>query len=158
LSATQKEVKLTETNDFQSDLSKILTDLSEKAKAANGSINLLRQLQDQISVNCEAFKTNVNVQVDMLIQAIEQRRTKLLDFVDQERDNKRRVLRDQIARCGGHLNKTTGLIQFCIELLKETDAVAYLQVTIIRLKIVVFRSGMESATEQPKLISFGTKA
>lgn len=45
-----------------------------------------------------------------------------------ERENKRRILKDQIARSSAHLNKTTGLIQFCIEILKETDPVAYLQV------------------------------
>lgn len=48
--------------------------------------------------------------------------------MDAERDNKRRILRDQIGRSSSHLNKTTGLIQFCIEILKEPDAVAYLQI------------------------------
>ncbi|KAI6239184.1 Zinc finger and Fibronectin and SPla RYanodine receptor SPRY domain containing protein [Aphelenchoides fujianensis] len=103
------------------DLSKILHELSNKAKRAHEGINQLKQLQEQINVNCEEFKTSVNVQVDALIQAIEDRRSRLLQFVDSERDAKRQTLRDQIHRCNSHLGKTTGLIQFCIEILKETD-------------------------------------
>jgi hypothetical protein len=36
---------------FQADLSKILTDLSGKAKKAHDNINQLKQLQEQINVN-----------------------------------------------------------------------------------------------------------
>lgn len=35
---------------------------------------------------------------------------------------------DQQASCTGKLQQTTGLIQFCIEALKETDSAAFLQV------------------------------
>ncbi|KAI6236813.1 hypothetical protein M3Y95_00198400 [Aphelenchoides besseyi] len=112
----------------KSDLSKTLQELSEKAKRAHEGINQLKQLQEQINTNCEEFKSTVNVQVDALIQAIENRRSRLLEFVDSERDSKRQALRDQVSRCNSYLGKTTGLIQFCIEVLKENDAVAYLQV------------------------------
>lgn len=69
------------------------------------------------------------MQIDALIAMIEERRSKLLQFADNERDMKRRILRDQIGRCAGHLNKTTALIQFCIEILKEPDPICYLQVS-----------------------------
>ncbi|KAI6189697.1 hypothetical protein M3Y97_00036800 [Aphelenchoides bicaudatus] len=110
------------------ELSKLLTNLSGKAKKAHENINQLKQLQDQINVNCDSFKKNLSSQVDALIRSIEERRRKLLEFVDMERDNKRQILRDQITRSSNHLTKTTGLIQFCIEILKETDPVAYLQI------------------------------
>lgn len=35
---------------------------------------------------------------------------------------------DQQSNCTGKLQQTTGLIQFCIEALKETDSAAFLQV------------------------------
>lgn len=105
---------------FQSDLSKTLSDLSNKAKRAHESINKLKNLHEQININCEQFKSGLNLQIDAIINSIEERRRRLLEFVDIERDTKRRVLKDQITRSSGHLNRTTGLIQFCIEILKET--------------------------------------
>lgn len=60
-------------------------------------------------MNGEEFKKSINAQVDSLIELIEGRRRKLLEFVGIERDNKRQVLRDQISRTSSHLNKTTGI-------------------------------------------------
>lgn len=45
----------------------------------------------------------------------------------------RRVFKEQISRCTGKLSRTTALIQFCIEILKEPDPVTYLQVCSSRL-------------------------
>lgn len=41
-------------------------------------------------------------------------------------------LQDQQSNCTGKLQQTTGLIQFCIEALKETDSAAFLQVRILQ--------------------------
>lgn len=38
-------------------------------------------------------------------------------------------LQEQQSSCTGKLQHTTGLIQFCIEALKETDSAAFLQVS-----------------------------
>lgn len=38
---------------------------------------------------------------------------------------------EQQTSCTGKLQQTTGLIQFCIEALKETDSAAFLQVHTI---------------------------
>jgi len=40
-------------------------------------------------------------------------------------------LQDQQSNCTGKLQQTTGLIQFCIEALKETDSAAFLQVGLL---------------------------
>lgn len=37
---------------------------------------------------------------------------------------------EQQTSCTGKLQQTTGLIQFCIEALKETDSAAFLQVNL----------------------------
>lgn len=42
----------------------------------------------------------------------------------------KQVLREQISRCTSKLSRTTGLIQFCIEALKEPDPATYLQVRV----------------------------
>ncbi|PIO56778.1 hypothetical protein TELCIR_21821, partial [Teladorsagia circumcincta] len=47
--------------------------------------------------------------------------------VDEQKDQKKQILREQISRCTAKLSRTTGLIQFCIEALKEPDPATYLQ-------------------------------
>lgn len=68
-------------------------------------------------------------ELELLIGLLRARREKLAQFVDVERERKRSILKEQIGRCASHLNKTTALVQFCIELLKEPDPVSYLQVS-----------------------------
>lgn len=74
------------------------------------------------------FETEVTSQCDILLAAIEARKQQLLSFARKEKDYKLRILRDQVSSCTAKLQNTTGLIQFCIEALKEVDATAYLQV------------------------------
>uniref|UniRef100_A0AC35FS44 Uncharacterized protein n=1 Tax=Panagrolaimus sp. PS1159 TaxID=55785 RepID=A0AC35FS44_9BILA len=110
------------------DLSKTLQQLSEKAKCATEEISKLKQLNENITKNCEDFKANINLQIDALIEQLQERRQRLLEFAEAERDSKKKALKTQTNRCTNHLNKTTALVHFCIEVLKEPDAVAYLQI------------------------------
>lgn len=71
----------------------------------------------------------MSAQCDALIEAINARRLQLLEFVKQQRELKLRALREQVAACTFRLQNTTGLLQFCIEALKETDSAAFLQVS-----------------------------
>uniref|UniRef100_A0A158Q9N6 Tripartite motif-containing protein 67 n=1 Tax=Enterobius vermicularis TaxID=51028 RepID=A0A158Q9N6_ENTVE len=108
-------------------LSQTLQLLSEKAKQATEDISKLKQLCEKLNTNCTEFKETVAVQIDSLIEHLQQRKLKLLQYADGERDYKRRVLKDQIGRCTSKLARTTALIQFCIEVLKEPDPATYLQ-------------------------------
>jgi hypothetical protein len=45
------------------------------------------------------------------------------------------LLQEQQVNCTGKLQHTTGLIQFCIEALKETDSAAFLQVIYFQIRI-----------------------
>lgn len=56
------------------------------------------------------------------------RKQQLLTFARKEKDYKLRILRDQVLSCTTKLQQTTGLIQFCIEALKDNDNLSYLQV------------------------------
>lgn len=78
--------------------------------------------------NCCEFEDAVSSQCDALIQAIEARRQQLIEYIRQDKEMKVRMLKEQVSTCTCKLQHTTGLIQFCIEALKETDAAAFLQV------------------------------
>ena len=74
------------------------------------------------------FEASMVAQCDALIEAIKLRKKQLLENIVEEREHKVRVFREQVAHCTGKLQKTTGLLQFSIEVLKESDPVAFLQV------------------------------
>ncbi|XP_037881985.1 E3 ubiquitin-protein ligase TRIM9 [Glossina fuscipes] len=78
--------------------------------------------------SCIEFERLVTAQCEALIQAIHDRREYLLEAIRMDKDTKIRILKDQQSNCTGKLQQTTGLIQFCIEALKETDSAAFLQV------------------------------
>lgn len=67
-------------------------------------------------------------QCDALLQAIEEKRDQLIDLLRKQRDSKLRRLKEEQVKCTGKLSQTTGLIQFCIEALKEVDSASFLQV------------------------------
>ncbi|VDM99913.1 unnamed protein product [Thelazia callipaeda] len=111
------------------ELSQILQLLSEKAKHATEEITRLKQFNDNILVNYVDFQERLTIQIDSLIEQLQQRKQKLLQYVEEEKEYKKRVFKEQIARCTTKLSKTTALIQFCIEVLKEPDPATYLQVS-----------------------------
>lgn len=77
------------------------------------------------SRDCENI---VAAQCDALLLAIEDKRDQLIEMLRKQRDAKLRRLKEEQAKCTGKLQQTTGLIQFCIEALKEVDAAAFMQV------------------------------
>uniref|UniRef100_A0A1I7T5I0 E3 ubiquitin-protein ligase TRIM9 n=1 Tax=Caenorhabditis tropicalis TaxID=1561998 RepID=A0A1I7T5I0_9PELO len=113
----------------KTELSTTLQQLSEKAKSATEEIGRLKALHDVIRNNCNDFKSNVCIQIDQLIEQLQMRKEKLMQHVEEQAENKRRILKSQIVRCTGKLTKTSALIQFCIEALKEPDPSIYMQVS-----------------------------
>ncbi|KAF8381452.1 madd-2 [Pristionchus pacificus] len=113
----------------KAELTTTLSQLGEKVKTAKGDIGKLKGIQETLNVNANDFKSTVCIQVDAIIEDLQKRKDKLMRTIDEERDRKKRVLRDQIVRCNQQLAKATSLIQFCIELLKEPDPAAYLQIS-----------------------------
>ncbi|EFO97840.1 CRE-MADD-2 protein [Caenorhabditis remanei] len=113
----------------KTELSTTLQQLSEKAKTATEEIGRLKGLHDVIKNNCNDFKSSVCIQIDQLIEQLQMRKEKLMQHVEEQADNKRRILKSQIVRCTGKLTKTSALIQFCIEALKEPDPTVYMQIS-----------------------------
>lgn len=81
-----------------------------------------------IQGECEELERQVDARCDALIRSIERRRQWLIDAVRQDKETKQRSLKEHVASCTCKLQKTTSLLQFCIEALKENDPVSFLQV------------------------------
>ncbi|XP_052272282.1 E3 ubiquitin-protein ligase TRIM9-like isoform X3 [Dreissena polymorpha] len=113
----------------KTELSQTLQSLSEKAKTETEFIQKLKAMTERIPPNCVDFEALVVAQCDSLIDAIQQRKQELLDFVSAERDMKVKILKDQAHACTSHLQKTTSLLYFCIEVLKESDPASFLQIS-----------------------------
>uniref|UniRef100_A0A182VKU6 Fibronectin type-III domain-containing protein n=1 Tax=Anopheles merus TaxID=30066 RepID=A0A182VKU6_ANOME len=113
---------------LNTELSHNLQQLSEKARSTTEFIQRLKGMSDKVTDSCIEFERLVTVQCEALIAAINARRDVLLDVIRSDKEAKIRTLKDQQASCTGKLQQTTGLIQFCIEALKETDSAAFLQV------------------------------
>ncbi|EGT44201.1 CBN-MADD-2 protein [Caenorhabditis brenneri] len=113
----------------KTELSATLKQLSEKVKDATEEIGKLKGLHDVIRNNCNDFKSNVCIQIDQLIEQLQMRKEKLMHHVEEQAENKRRILKSQIIRCTGKLAKTSALIRFCAEALNEPDPTIYMQVS-----------------------------
>uniref|UniRef100_A0A1A9UTJ9 E3 ubiquitin-protein ligase TRIM9 n=1 Tax=Glossina austeni TaxID=7395 RepID=A0A1A9UTJ9_GLOAU len=114
--------------ELRTELSHNLQQLSEKARSTTEFIQRLKGMSDKVTESCIEFERLVTAQCEALIQAIHDRREYLLEAIRMDKDTKIRILKDQQSNCTGKLQQTTGLIQFCIEALKETDSAAFLQV------------------------------
>ncbi|XP_059220999.1 E3 ubiquitin-protein ligase TRIM9 isoform X2 [Stomoxys calcitrans] len=112
----------------KTELSHNLQQLSEKARSTTEFIQRLKGMSDKVTESCIEFERLVTAQCEALIQAIHDRREYLLEAIRMDKETKIRILKDQQSNCTGKLQQTTGLIQFCIEALKETDSAAFLQV------------------------------
>lgn len=81
-----------------------------------------------LQVNCSDFEATVVAQCDALIDAIKKRKQELLVHVGEERDLKIGMLKEQASQCTALLQRTTSLLHFSIEVLKESDPASFLQV------------------------------
>ncbi|CAI2352670.1 unnamed protein product [Caenorhabditis sp. 36 PRJEB53466] len=113
----------------KTELSSTLQQLSEKAKLAREEIEQLKGMHSIIHNNCNNFKSSLCIQIDQLIEQLQMRKAKLMQHVEEQAETKRRILKSQIVRCTGKWKKTSALIQFCIEALKEPDPSIYMQIS-----------------------------
>lgn len=56
------------------------------------------------------------------------KKKELVDFIENEKAKKISQQKDQISYLSSKIQKTTGLLQFCVETLKEQDPTSFLQV------------------------------
>ncbi|TGZ66097.1 hypothetical protein CRM22_005509 [Opisthorchis felineus] len=98
--------------------------------------------------SAQVMESKVNKQIDLLIQLLERRRAILLDELRSQLQHRGRRLRDQSNQVGSKLSATTSLIHFSVELLKEQDAAAFIQILpSIQKRILTAESQFELELE-----------
>ncbi|XP_064095508.1 E3 ubiquitin-protein ligase TRIM9-like isoform X3 [Macrobrachium nipponense] len=119
------------TKTHKTELSQALQQLSEKARAATEFIHTLKTLSDEVHGNCREVEGVIAAQVDALVEALQTRRSDLINWVRRQRDAKVHALREQVQDYTHTLQGTTATIHFCIEALKESDPASFMEAQAI---------------------------
>ncbi|XP_074470892.1 E3 ubiquitin-protein ligase TRIM9 isoform X1 [Sebastes fasciatus] len=117
-------------------ISQALNGVSDKAKDAKEFLVQLKNMLQQIQENGVEFEACLVAQCDSLIEALTRQKAKLLTKVAKEKDYKLKVVRDQITHCTMKLRQTTGMMEYCLEVLKENDPSGFLQISDALIKRV----------------------
>jgi tripartite motif-containing protein 9/67 len=113
----------------KAELSQILQSLSGKAKAATEFVTKLKNVSDLIEDNSSQIKTICVTEIDEMIRLLEQKKKELVDFINMEKASKIKSVKDQVSHLSTRIQKTTGLLQFGVETLKEQDPSSFLQIS-----------------------------
>ncbi|MBN3298747.1 TRIM9 ligase, partial [Amia calva] len=135
-------------------LSQALNILSDRAKEAKEFLVQLRNMVQHIQENGVEFEACLVAQCDALIDALNRRKAQLLSRVNKEHEHKLKVVRDQIAHCTVKLRQTTGLMEYCLEVIKENDPSGFLQISdaLIR-RVHMTESQWGKGTLTPRMTS-----
>ncbi|XP_075920837.1 E3 ubiquitin-protein ligase TRIM9-like isoform X2 [Petromyzon marinus] len=117
-------------------LSQALTGLSDRAKEAKDFLGQLKNAATQIQESGVELEACLVAQCDALVDALNRRKGQLMARVGKEREQKHKLVRDQMSHCSVKLRQTTGLIEFCLEVIKENDPSGFLQISDALIKRV----------------------
>ncbi|KAM6915582.1 E3 ubiquitin-protein ligase TRIM9 isoform 2-T2 [Xenentodon cancila] len=117
-------------------LSQALNGVSDKAKDAKEFLVQLKNMLQHIQESGVEFEACLVAQCDSLIEALTRQKAKLLTKVTKEKEYKLKVVRDQITHCTMKLRQTTGMMEYCLEVLKENDPSGFLQISDALIKRV----------------------
>jgi tripartite motif-containing protein 9/67 len=84
-------------------------------------------------------------EIDEMIRMLEMKKKELVEFIDMEKTSKIKTVREQVTSMSTKIQKTTGLLQFCVETLKEQDPSSFLQV---KLRILFCQFSLSQKTSQ----------
>ncbi|KAM6912990.1 E3 ubiquitin-protein ligase TRIM9 isoform 4-T4 [Xenentodon cancila] len=134
-------------------LSQALNGLSDRATEAKEFLVQLRNMVQHIQNGVE-FEACLVAQCDALIDALNRRKAQLLAQVNKEHEHKLKVVRDQISHCTVKLRQTTGLMEYCLEVIKENDPSGFLQISdaLIR-RVHMTESQWGKGTLTPRMTS-----
>ncbi|KAJ8341113.1 hypothetical protein SKAU_G00334040 [Synaphobranchus kaupii] len=100
------------------------------------------------------FEACLVAQCDALIDALNRRKAQLLSRVNKEHEHKLKVVRDQISHCTVKLRQTTGLMEYCLEVIKENDPSGFLQISDALIRRVHMTEGQwGKGTLTPRMTS-----
>ncbi|XP_005736771.1 E3 ubiquitin-protein ligase TRIM9 isoform X4 [Pundamilia nyererei] len=135
-------------------LSQALNGLSDRATEAKEFLVQLKNMVQHIQENGVEFEACLVAQCDALIDALNRRKAQLLSQVNKEHEHKLKVVRDQISHCTVKLRQTTGLMEYCLEVIKENDPSGFLQISdaLIR-RVHMTESQWGKGTLTPRMTS-----
>ncbi|KAG9275478.1 E3 ubiquitin-protein ligase TRIM9 isoform X1 [Astyanax mexicanus] len=135
-------------------LSQALNVLSDRATEAKEFLVQLRNMVQHIQENGVEFEACLVAQCDALIEALNRRKAQLLTRVNKEHEHKLKVVRDQISHCTVKLRQTTGLMEYCLEVIKENDPSGFLQISDALIRRVHMTEGQwGKGTLTPRMTS-----
>ncbi|XP_024130998.1 E3 ubiquitin-protein ligase TRIM9 isoform X4 [Oryzias melastigma] len=135
-------------------LSQALNGLSDRATEAKEFLVQLRNMVQHIQENGVEFEACLVAQCDALIDALNRRKAQLLTQVNKEHEHKLKVVRDQISHCTVKLRQTTGLMEYCLEVIKENDPSGFLQISDALIRRVHMTEGQwGKGTLTPRMTS-----
>ena len=67
-------------------------------------------------------------EIDEMIRLLDTKKKELVEFIDIEKTSKIKAAKEQISALSSKVHKTTGLLQYCVETLKEQDPGSFLQI------------------------------
>ncbi|XP_072828374.1 tripartite motif-containing protein 67 isoform X4 [Vicugna pacos] len=117
-------------------LSQALNGVSDKAKEAKEFLVQLKNILQQIQENGLDYEACLVAQCDALVDALTRQKAKLLTKVTKEREHKLKMVWDQINHCTLKLRQSTGLMEYCLEVMKENDPSGFLQISDALIKRV----------------------
>ncbi|XP_049645591.1 tripartite motif-containing protein 67 isoform X2 [Suncus etruscus] len=117
-------------------LSQALNGVSDKAKEAKEFLVQLKNILQQIQENGLDYEACLVAQCDALVDALTRQKAKLLTKITKEREHKLKMVWDQINHCTLKLRQSTGLMEYCLEVIKENDPSGFLQISDALIKRV----------------------
>ncbi|KAK8371973.1 hypothetical protein O3P69_018997 [Scylla paramamosain] len=84
-------------------------------------------MAEDVQGRCREVEGVMVAQIDALVEALQQRRGDLINWVRRQRDAKVHALREQVTDYTHTLQSTTATIHFCIEALKESDPASFME-------------------------------
>ncbi|XP_036091475.1 tripartite motif-containing protein 67 isoform X2 [Rousettus aegyptiacus] len=117
-------------------LSQALNGVSDKAKEAKEFLVQLKNILQQVQENGLDYEACLVAQCDALVDALTRQKAKLLTKVTKEREHKLKMVWDQINHCTLKLRQSTGLMEYCLEVIKENDPAGFLQISDALIKRV----------------------
>ncbi|XP_041984748.1 E3 ubiquitin-protein ligase TRIM9 [Aricia agestis] len=134
----------------KTELSQVLTQLSEEAKAMTEYIQLVKSSGDKINESCEELERQIDQACSEITSAIERRRDELIRAARHTRCQAVANTKTLTSQAAQKLREATALLHFSIEALKESDHAAFLQVgNILSVRAQETASHLRSSLEPP---------
>ncbi|XP_078489974.1 E3 ubiquitin-protein ligase TRIM9 [Ciona intestinalis] len=110
-------------------LSQQMSSLSSKARQAKDLVMSLRGMPSEIEKYSTELESKTVTQLDHLMSLLQRKKDELLQKIAKERETKCKIVQDQLQQSTMKLRNTTGLLEYCIEVMKDNDPSAFLQVS-----------------------------